>query len=182
MIAASPTVLGPLYVFRNVSHRSRYSPNHSFDSGVFLKAQSRQGGDHLWGGGRVYVYHNTLFRTSAEAGTATGISPSGGKLLNYVSRNNIFDVTQSSGQQNGGQQNDFDYDVFTIPPDMTEPHGRLSPPMYRNQPTHSFALAPGVPGQGDGLIIPNFSDGFTGAAPDRGAGAPGRPMLRFGIR
>jgi hypothetical protein len=181
MIAASPTMLGPLYVFRNVVHRSRYSPRHGFNTGVFLKAQSRQNGDHLWGGGRVYVYHNTLFRTSPEDGTATGISPSGSKLLNYVSRNNIFDVTQSAAQQSGGEQNDFDYDLFTIPPDVSEPHGRLSGPIYRDAAPDSVALAAGSPGQRDGSIIPNFSDGFVGAAPDRGAAARGRSR-RFGIR
>jgi len=40
-----------------------------------------------------------------------GDKPIRRKLLNYVSRNNIFDVTQSAAQQSGGEQNDFDYDL-----------------------------------------------------------------------
>jgi hypothetical protein len=45
-----------------------------------------------------------------------------------------------------------------------------------------YQLAPNSPGYDRGARIPNFNDGFTGAAPDMGAHEAGAPAMRFGTR
>jgi hypothetical protein len=178
MIAASPTVVGPLYVFRNVSYRARYSPQHSFNTGIFLKAQSKAVGGQFWGGGRAYVYHNTLFRTSFGEGTYMGITGFGTKLLNYVSRNNILDTTQAAVERvDDDRFNDFDYDLCSNM-QTSEKHGIIARPRYAA--SEGYGLAAGSPGHDDGAVVPNFSDGFSGKAPDRGAQEQGAPTLQFG--
>jgi hypothetical protein len=181
MIGASPTALGPLYIFRNVCYRGRYSPQHNFNSGVFLKAQSKTVGNHLWGGGRVYVYHNTLLRTSPGEGTYAGVSGFGTDLQNFVSRNNIYDNTKSSMENLGaGSPNDFDYDLYTSAQDVGEQqrHGIMARPRYAS--LEFLELSKGSAGCDDGVLIANFNDGFVGNAPDRGAQEVGAPVLRFG--
>ena len=44
-----------------------------------------------------------------------------------------------------------------------------------------YQLAPNSPGFDQGLVIPNFSDGFTGSAPDMGAHEAGTPAMKFGV-
>ena len=181
MIGASPTALGPLYIFRNVCYRGRYSPQHNFNSGVFLKAQSRQVGNHLWGGGRVYVYHNTLLRTSSGEGTYVGISGFGTKLTGYVSRNNIYDNTKVAIEGfDDDSTNSFDYDLYTTVQvgGGHERHGVTARPRYAS--LEVLELSKGSAGHDDGVPIPNFNDGFVGNAPDRGAQELGAPPLRFG--
>lgn len=46
--------------------------------------------------------------------------------------------------------------------------------------TGKYRLVPETPGYDDGVIIPNFNDGFTGAGPDRGAQEDGTPDMDFG--
>jgi hypothetical protein len=181
MVGASPTVLGPLYVFRNLCYRGRYSPHHNFNTGIFMKAQSKKVGNKFWGGGRVYVYHNTLLRTSSREGTYAGVSGFGSSLLNYVSRNNIYDNNKPPVENAlDSSTNDFDYDLYTSTQDMgtQERHGIEAQPRYISDKT--FELQPGSPGHDDGVVIPNFSDGYFGSAPDRGAQEAGSPPLHFG--
>ncbi len=44
-----------------------------------------------------------------------------------------------------------------------------------------YQLASGTPGYDQGLRIPNFNDGYLGAAPDVGAAEAGAPAMKFGI-
>jgi hypothetical protein len=181
MIGASPTALGPLYVFRNVCHRGRFSPRHNSNTGIFLKAQSKKVGNHFWGGGRVYVYHNTLFRTSAREGTYAGVSGFGTDIQNFVSRNNIYDITTPLPEDIARSANDFDYDLYArAPKDIgkQERHGIVARPRYVLD--RKFELKAGSPGHDDGFVIPNFSDGYMGNAPDCGAQEAGALPLHFG--
>jgi hypothetical protein len=181
MIGASPTALGPLYVFRNVCHRGRFSPRHNSNTGIFLKAQSKKVGNHFWGGGRVYVYHNTLFRTSAREGTYAGVSGFGTDIQNFVSRNNIYDITTPLPEDIARPANDFDYDLYArAPKDIgkQERHGIVARPRYVLD--RKFELKAGSPGHDDGFVIPNFSDGYMGNAPDCGAQEAGALPLHFG--
>jgi hypothetical protein len=136
----------------------------------------------FWGGGRVYVYHNTLLRTSERHGTYVAFTGFGTKLQGYVTRNNIFDVTKAvmEGSENEST-NDFDYDLFTTANvgKGYEQHGIVSKPRYAA--LGQYGLEEGAPGHDDGVVVPNFSDGFTGNAPDRGAQELGGPVLRFGL-
>ena len=47
--------------------------------------------------------------------------------------------------------------------------------------TGVFQLAPGSPGAGAGIALPNFNDSLTNQAPDMGAHQRGAPPLRFGV-
>jgi len=66
--------VGPLYVFRNVVHRSRYSPRHGFNTGVFLKAQSRQTVTTLWVAAEFTSSQHIVPHVSRRR-TATGNKP-----------------------------------------------------------------------------------------------------------
>jgi hypothetical protein len=45
-----------------------------------------------------------------------------------------------------------------------------------------YQLAPNSPGYDRGARIPNFNDGFTGAAPDMGAHEAGTPAMKLGVQ
>jgi hypothetical protein len=46
--------------------------------------------------------------------------------------------------------------------------------------THTPALAAGTAPKNSGVAIPNITDGFSGAAPDRGAIIGGRDLATYG--
>ena len=46
--------------------------------------------------------------------------------------------------------------------------------------TFTPILRPGTAPKNSGVAIPNITDGFSGAAPDRGAIIEGRPIPQFG--
>jgi len=184
MIGAASTLVGPLYIFRNVGLRANYTHAHTLNTGIFIKAKAETQKGQVFGGGRVYVYHNTLYRTSPAEGTYAGITSFGTPLMNYVTRNNIFDNTEAAiDDPTKEMSNDFDYDLFAAPVGSDarhQSHGRQAAPEY-DLLSGSFALKEGTPGHDDGVVIPNFNDGFKGAGPDRGAQEAGLPPLKFGI-
>ena len=47
---------------------------------------------------------------------------------------------------------------------------------------NDLRLAPGAPAAARGMALPNFSDGFAGAAPDLGCCEGGAPLPRYGPR
>lgn len=198
-IAARPIQDGPLYVWRNVADASRKQedPERWDDDrrGYFIKA----GKLNNLGGGRVYVYHNTMLQSSAPAtldlektiGSSKGLS---GTMQNYVSRNNIFYVLRGGDSillEKAQVGNDFDYDLYNgrlARLSAQEKNGVHDFPRYvaarlnRNTGLGNFALAPTSPGIDAALVIPNFSDSFAGAGPDIGAHEAGFADLHFGIK
>ena len=69
-----------------------------------------------------------------------------------------------------------------------EAHGVRGEPIYAEDAgldpatrLGHFQLAPGSPGVSAGQAIPNFSDGYTGKAPDIGAHQRGAPPIRYGV-
>ena len=46
----------------------------------------------------------------------------------------------------------------------------------------NFQLLPGSPGVDAGVIIPNFSDGYSGKGPDMGAHERGWENFKYGTR
>ena len=96
-IANAATAVGPLYVWRNVSHRmaGMVQPDGDIDAeprGPFIKAGSRH---PLAGGGRAYYFHNTVLQPPGgrlSLGAGSGIRNSAGPLYNFVSRNNIWHI------------------------------------------------------------------------------------------
>jgi hypothetical protein len=53
---------------------------------------------------------------------------------------------------------------------------------YRDEVTQTYLpiLLPGSSPKGSGVVIPNITDGFIGAAPDRGAVIDGRALVQYG--
>lgn len=186
-IANAATSIGPLYLWRNVAARSQQHPEGG--GGNFIKMG--YAGSDEWMTGHIYVFHNTVFR--ADEWLPTG-GLGGDRLLKHVtSRNNILHVREprnwsvSNNRMNVGNSYDHDLTNGRIPPG-SEPHGVRGEPVYVEGAgfdpatrTGKFRLAPGSPGVGAGEVIPNFSDGFAGKAPDPGAHYRGEPQLQYGV-
>jgi hypothetical protein len=183
-VASTVTHYGPLYVFRNVYNRSRKMSERSPDAddrGPFAKA----GASQEWGGGRRYFFHNTLLQPGNSLGAGAGISGNSGQpLTNTVSRNNIWQIWKAhweSINEAGGSGNDFDYDLYNgklNAPRSAEKHGIAGTPIYERDFMQSARSA----GIDRGVRLPNFNDGYVGAAPDIGAQETGAPILQFGLK
>jgi hypothetical protein len=198
-IASTVTHHGPLYIFRNVYNRSRKMSQRAADAddrGPFAKS----GSDSTYGGGRRYVFHNTLLQAPPSDGAAlpqgagTGLQGQTNEpLTNTVSRNNIWHVWkpgwESIQQTPAGRGNDADFDLYNgaIKANAgAEANGINGAPIYqRGHGWQSgaggrYQLAPSSPGYDKGVRIPNFNDDYRGAAPDMGAHEAGSAPMRFG--
>lgn len=187
MIGNAATSIGPLYIWCNVVSRSQWKPGYS--GGNFLK-MGFAGGEQ-WMTGHQYIFHNTLFR-------GEGYLPRGGlggtRIVKHtVSRNNILHVRSSenwcASENENNMDNNFDYDLYNGRiPKGHESHGVFGEPVYSSNSGYNFAtktgkfqLMPNSPGSAAGEKIPNFSKGFTGAAPDMGAHQRGEPIIQYGV-
>ena len=210
-IANAATAVGPLYVWRNISHRmaGMYRPDGDPDAeerGPFIKA----GSNHpSLTGGRAYYFHNTVLQPPGarySMGAGSGISKSGGKLYNFVSRNNIWHIHKeaqihgepkfSSLRADGDQGPiDADFDLRNGQLRNVGPNaerrgwgpGAAGRPIYatsgRSYPDlaaqpGNFTLSRSSPGYGGAERIANFNDGYP--RPDVGAHQSGQPPMQFG--
>ena len=204
-IALASTADGPVYVFRNVMGRSRWTHEEGSGGGYAIKTGDYQKQTP----GRRFMFHNTVLQPGGEANAFSGHSPD----PNVMSRNNVWDV---GGQLNRNRAADtaplssFAYDIFT--------GIRMNMPTIENEvrtnptyiPAEGLEFYPqtwylgveggrseltragrtfGVSGavltrrnkmMDGGTPIPNFNDGFVGKAPDVGAFERGLPPLKFG--
>ena len=198
-IATTAVHVGPAYIFRNVYNRSRRYARVSLDADDRLYF-SKSGSRTDFGNGRRYMFHNTLLQATQD-GVVRGLGAGDGiaglstePLTNTVSRNNIlhvWKVNANSIYSAGGAGNDLDYDLFNgnILADLgAEANGIVGTPIYQlghgwsNWAGGYYQLDPLSPGYDRGARIPNFNDGFTGAAPDIGAHEDGTAPMRFGLR
>ena len=131
-IATTSINFGPAYVFRNVTNRQRtyFHKPHDQDNRNYAFKTFSVGG---WGGGRRYVYHNTLLQLPGAIVGATfplgagmglsGTTDSSGStqpILNTRTRNNILQVWRSNrdvyynSMATAAQDktNSFDYDLY----------------------------------------------------------------------
>ena len=196
-VATTVTQSGPVYIFRNIYNRSRElvnRPPDEDDRNVFAKS----GTTPQWGGGRRYIFHNTLLQAPPEAGNrfpqGAGGAIHGSKrdepVTNTVSRNNIFQIWKPHWDvlRNTGAGNDFGYDLYNGKTSAADRHGIFGTPVYQrgNGPVSEaggrYQLAPGSPGFDAGERIPNFNDDFRGRGPDIGAAEAGAPPMRFGVK
>jgi hypothetical protein len=203
-IATAATSRGPLYIFRNVWAESRRTHRDSL-GGAAIKTGERD----EFGGGRKYVFHNTVVQPAGVFTAFTShVSP------NTVSRNNIFDVRGAlATRQEKPPASDYDYDFFSGGERGTaaEAHGRRGATGFL--PSHRLEFYPAAhvtavkygkfpidigggqtrevtdpvvsqpnPVIDAGAPLPNFNDDFAGKAPDLGAFEIGRPPLEFGRR
>jgi hypothetical protein len=210
-IANAATAAGPLYVWRNVSNRmaGMYHPGGDADKeqrGPFIKAGSN---DPTAVGGRAYYFHNTALQPPSgryPLGAGSGIRNSGGKLYNFVSRNNIWQIHKEaripgepkfsslSADGDGGPL-DADFDVHNG--QLTNlvrgaerrgwGPGAAGTPIYATSGNGypDLAAAPGnftlsrrSPGYGAAERLPNFNDLYP--RPDVGAHQSGTPPMQFG--
>jgi hypothetical protein len=188
-VAMASANVGPAYVFRNISgtsYQNDFTSSDSVDRGGFLKTNN--------GGGRIYVFHNTLLQPPPPAGSTTplGVSPGlghGGPMDNTVTRNNILQVPGTTHysiyDRDRDSLGDYDYDLYNgriLAAAGQQVHGLNASPVYdpSNGPGE-YALAPSSPGHDDGVVLANFSDGFTGAGPDIGAHEAGGAPMEFGV-
>jgi hypothetical protein len=114
-------------------------------------------------------------------------------MLNTMSRNNILHVSDSrypsikdcTGVTYHDALGDYDYDLFNGNNEAypgAEPNGIKGIPIYdRNNGEGEFALDPFSPGYDAGVVIPNFNDHYSGAAPDMGVHEAGSPPMEFGV-
>ena len=180
-IGATPTTVGPLYVFRNIYNRSRFRGKLAPDEDerqAFVKA----GSEASLGEGRRYVIHNTVLQATEPGsrmtlGAAAGISGTGANqpLGNTWTRNNIFEPwKEGHGPWDLGRDNSFRGDV-TGHAIYARDNGPQAGAAGRYQ------LAPSSPGFDAGVPVPNFNDDFQGKAPDAGAHEAGTPPMKFGL-
>lgn len=188
MIGNAATSIGPLYIWRNVVTHSQSKPGAG---GMhFLKMGYATSED--WMTGHQYIFHNTLFR-SDDWLPVGGFG--GNRIVKHtVSRNNILHIRSADGRSHSDAKqninNDYDYDLYNGQiPAGSETHGFRGEPIYAEgagfdaaTKTGSFQLAPNSPGANAGQTIPNFSDGYTGKAPDIGAHQRGALPFRYGVR
>jgi hypothetical protein len=199
-VAVAATQIGPIYIWRNVTDRSRWSATRDMANakrGVFLKTQSKEAGGRdengdrkYFGDGRIYIFHNTLLQRDGEnEGVYAGLSDLSGRMSNVTSRNNILHVNHdhrpSIADSKRNPNNDFDYDLYNgrinVLPGQ-EPNGVHGLPVYSTAAGEgTWALDPSSPGFDAGVVLPNFNDGFSGAAPDMGAQEAGKTPLQFGV-
>lgn len=204
-ISTTPTYVGPVYVWRNVYNRQRECFDDPWGNetcnGGGRDSMMKSGGIDIYNGGRRYLYHNTSlqppFTSEPSAtgpnplGAGTGVEDTGSStpLENTVSRNNVFGVWKSNWGaftfNSTASGNDLDYDLTNGV--MSEAHGfAATTPQYQSGNgwssywTGKYRLVPGTHGYDDGVIIPNFNEGFMGAGPDRGAHEDGTADMDFG--
>lgn len=183
-IGAATTSLGPLYIFRNVSHSSRKGPKSDADSnkGAYLVKIGNE--DPQWGMGSIFIYHNTMLQPPAREGFTGGsgcnagiLFTSSSKKQNFItSRNNILQVRDeghpSVRDTSKDPSNDYDYDLVNgtvTGKDGIEAHAVRAVPQFDTSAQGLYPLLPGTPGHDAGVRLPNFNDGFNGAGPDMGA-------------
>jgi hypothetical protein len=189
-IAVASTSIGPAYVYRNIVGMLRKDDRASSDvvgRGGFLKTKD------VMAGGRIYVFHNTMLQPPGPPGSQYPLGGScglgcGGPMVNTTSRNNILQVYKSwwtvISDNNHDPAGDYDYDLYNGGIDAkpgSEANGIKGAPIY--DPANlkgQYALDPSSPGFDSGVVLPNFNDGFAGAAPDIGASEAGSPPMQFG--
>jgi hypothetical protein len=103
-IATATTSMGPVYIFRNVSGESR-TGHQNPGGGAFIKT----GESEKFGGGRRFVFHNTILQPGGVFDVFTS-HPN----PNCITRNNIFDVRgRLATDREKEPASDYDYDYFS---------------------------------------------------------------------
>tara|TARA_B100000749_G_scaffold84052_1_gene63920 strand:+ start:66783 stop:69227 length:2445 start_codon:yes stop_codon:yes gene_type:complete len=189
----SPIHHGPVYVFRNVAAMHRYShKSYHVGSGSVFKFQTY---NNKWGGGRLYLYHNTLKANSDGKSASAGLTRSGKKLRNAHTANNIivpknaYDFEKnSSGNAIVHNSNYIGDDLVPssyasrLPASVKE-RTILGSPDFKSSGC-TLCLKSSSPGFDEGIVIPNFNDHFMGDKPDVGAYETGSSSINliYGVR
>lgn len=183
-VGCATSSLGPIYIFRNVMNSSRKGPKNDDDGnkGSYLVKIGNE--DHAWGMGSIFIFHNTMLQPPARPGFSGSSGGNSGILFTsdkkqqsfITSRNNILQVRDDHHPSINDPQldptNDYDYDLCNgsvKAREGAEAHGLHGVPQFDTSKQGEYPLLPGSPGRDAGVRLPNFNDGFAGAAPDIGA-------------
>ena len=194
-IGNAATSIGPLYIYRNVTGRANSIPNSVYGQyGGFIKMGFANSID--WMTGHMYIFNNTILQPNNHGTGGLGTSDGSNRYIKHCeTRNNIFHVRSQTTnsiaiRSSGNIDNDFNYDLMNHPhPDNHENNGITGTPSYthgapvfnRATKTGNFMLASNSLGYDAGVIIPNFSDIFNGAAPDMGAHEHDTEQIVYGV-
>jgi hypothetical protein len=176
IISHAQTVVGPLYVFRNVGDAEGVTA-------VAVKGGATEGVYDGW----AYFYHNTFF------GVQQGFSSYGGDYkANEISLNNIVSNSSSGIKVYTGSLglgNSFDYDCYYTDSfywgssmrftsfksaSGQEAHGMVANPLFVNAGALDFRLQAGSPCRDAAVPLTGFNDSdsgwpYNGSGPDIGA-------------
>ncbi|HEX5421587.1 MAG TPA: hypothetical protein VFY39_16470 [Gammaproteobacteria bacterium] len=86
----------------------------------------------------------------------------------------LADYQKATGQDAHSRLVDYDIFVRVLAPDLTDAQRLYDPARF------DFRLKPGSAAVDAGTVLPNITDGYTGAAPDLGALERGRPVPHYG--
>ena len=120
------------------------------------------GDEHQWGGPQNRLYNNTLVGTKYSL---VGAGPYGGSAF----KNNIFTTPDSTWPQARYQSSPTTFSLGPIPSSLTRSTMTIS-----YNPAHQ----PSVPA----LVIPPYTNGFSGSAPDIGAYDHTKPPWKAGVQ
>lgn len=189
VIGNAAVSIGPLYVWRNVVDLAEWTPDG--EAGRFVKMG--HAGSESFMSGHMYLFNNTSFQTNGK-GVGEGFGGGNRIIKHCISRNNIIHTrtsqTQAISQSKKNLDVDYDYDLYngTIPAN-SEAHGIKGLPVYvagagyhSVNNTGNFQLETHSPGFDAGQTIPNFTDGYSGNAPDMGAHENGSADFKYGIK
>ncbi len=187
--ANASVTIGPFYMWRNVAGMSNGSGSST--PGYFLKSGYASTETNM--NGNIYLFNNTVLQPGDLGAGGFGTAGTGNRITKHTqSRNNILHLrsttTNCVSNDSRNIDNDFNYDLCnrTFPPGQ-ETNGIAGTPTYAAGATFNFStmtgdfrLSPSSPGYRTGVIIPNFSDGFSGNAPDVGAQQSNESPMKYG--
>jgi hypothetical protein len=186
-ISTAPNRLGPSYIYRNLI------ANLGDETGAVGSAV-KNGGGYEHSRGRHFFFHNTMYGKGHginAVGFGNEPSPDRGRYL-ATSRNNVLVSSEarrySLSDGLGLKENDFDFDLIgnTAAPDGqgrvnavsgSEAHGISGVPALEGQAYGDFRPKPGSLGVDAGQVLANFSDTYSGVAPDMGAFESGQSAM-----
>jgi len=198
-VSMVPADIGPVYIFRNVFGKRIDSPY--WGSGQVIKT-AKAGS---LGAARIFIYHNTVLQVG-PLGHNFWINETNDGIENLHAQNNIVQLDARSGYPDGRYfdnqtgmdncSNDLNYNLWmgninrncaSAPyesrgiaisgvPDYDS--GSLFAPDIDT--IFSQYLDNGADGHDDGIVLPNFNDGYEGSGPDMGAVERGSAGFEFG--
>ena len=183
-ISTAPNLRGPSYLFRNLL--TALADGRGSNGSIV-----KQGGGTTNTKGTTFFFNNTVY-TPGDGLAAVGYGNDANRDMFFgVSRNNVIFGRSTNSKviedPYAPAQNSFDYDALWTTGQTTaivqygageEAHGTLTiAPVFQSAADDDLRLTSTSIGIDDGMVIPNFTETFAGAAPDQGAFEEGTNKL-----